>query len=172
MGMSAGERAALQAKITAERAHAQAQIENAVAAQNKALSAHANFAEQEIGKTVKRVDKNVKQMIADNEKVREQMKADTAALKGSLEAARKAAVAQLAAVDAASVTRYNEVVKAVEDGLDAAREAADARFTGVYETMLKDRAALDDAIAKRAAIEDERFSKTVKDIAAARAEAQ
>merc|ERR1712054_689090 len=120
--MSAGERAALQAKITAEKAHAQAQIENAVAAQNKALSAHANFAEQEIGKTVKRVDKNVKQMIADNEKVREQMKADTAALKGSLEAARKAAVAQLAAVDAASVTRYNEVVKAVEDGLDAARE--------------------------------------------------
>merc|ERR1711871_550563 len=181
--MSAGERAALQAKITAEKAHAQAQIENAVAAQNKALSAHANFAEQEIGKTVKRVDKNVKQMIADNEKVREQMKADTAALKGSLEAARKAAVAQLAAVDAASVTRYNEVVKAVEDGLDAAREAADARFTGVYETMLKDREALDeklgartaalnDAIAKRAAIEDERFSKTVKDIAAARAEAQ
>merc|ERR1711871_630280 len=181
--MSAGERAALQAKITAEKAHAQAQIENAVAAQNKALSAHANFAEQEIGKTIKRVDKNVKQMIADNEKVRGQMKADTAALKGSLEAARKAAVAQLAAVDAASVTRYNEVVKAVEDGLDAAREAADARFTGVYETMLKDREALDeklgartaalnDAIAKRAAIEDERFSKTVKDIAAARAEAQ
>merc|ERR1719265_3044072 len=181
--MSAGERAALQAKITAEKAHAQAQIENAVAAQNKALSAHANFAEQEIGKTVKRVDKNVKQMIADNEKVREQMKADTAALKGSLEAARKAAVAQLAAVDAASVTRYNEVVKAVEDGLDAARESADARFTGVYETMLKDREALDeklgartaalnDAIAKRAAIEDERFSKTVKDIAAARTEAQ
>merc|ERR1719265_2558576 len=181
--MSAGERAALQAKITAEKAHAQAQIENAVAAQNKALSAHANFAEQEIGKTVKRVDKNVKQMIADNEKVREQMKADTAALKGSLEAARKAAVAQLAAGDAASVTRYNEVVKAVEDGLDAARESADARFTGVYETMLKDREALDeklgartaalnDAIAKRAAIEDERFSKTVKDIAAARTEAQ
>merc|ERR1711871_1222125 len=172
-----------EAKMTAGKAHAQAQIENAVAAQNKALSAHANFAEQEIGKTIKRVDKNVKQMIADNEKVREQMKADTAALKGSLEAARKAAVAQLAAVDAASVTRYNEVVKAVEDGLDAAREAADARFTGVYETMLKDREALDeklgartaalnDAIAKRAAIEDERFSKTVKDIAAARAEAQ
>merc|ERR1740138_662027 len=94
--LSAGERAALQAQITTEKANAQAQIENAVAAQNKALSAHANFAEQEIGKTVKRVDKNVKQMIADNEKVREQMKADTAALKGSLEAARKAAVAQLA----------------------------------------------------------------------------
>merc|ERR1711871_1846036 len=171
--MSAGERAALQAKITAEKAHAQAQIENAVAAQNKALSAHANFAEQEIGKTVKRVDKNVKQMIADNEKVREQMKADTAALKGSLEAARKAAVAQLAAVDAASVTRYNEVVKAVEDGLDAARESADARFTGVYETMLKDREALDEKLgARTAALNDERFSKTVKDIAAARAEAQ
>merc|ERR1719506_1486064 len=181
--MSAGERAALQAKITAEKAHAQAQIENAVAAQNKALSAHANFAEQEIGKTVKRVDKNVKQMIANNEKVREQMKADTAALKGSLEAARKAAVAQLAAVDAASVTRYNEVVKAVEDGLDAARESADKRFTAVYETMLEDRESLDeklgarvtelnDAIAKRSAIEDERFSKTVKDIGAARKEAQ
>jgi hypothetical protein len=181
--LSAGERAALQAQITTEKANAQAQIENAVAAQNKALSAHANFAEEEIGKANHAVGKNVQKMIADNLKVRDQMKADTAALQASLEAARKAADAQLAAVDAASQTRYNEVVKAVEDGLDTAREAADKRFTAVYETMLTDRESLDeklgarvtelnDAIAKRSAIEDERFSKTVKDIGAARKEAQ
>merc|ERR1711975_59011 len=121
--------------------------------------------------------------MGNNDKVRDEMKANTAALVASLEAARKSADEQLASVNAASAARYDEVVKAVEDGIESARVKADARFTGVYDTMLKDRkkydekvagavAELNDSIAKNSAIEDARFAKTVKDIDAARKEAR
>jgi len=180
--LSEGERAAMAQTVAKDKAHAQAQIENAVAAQNKALSALSQETESSIKKTNKSLTAQVDVMISNNEKVREQMTADTAALKASLEAARKSADSQLAAVDAASAARYDEVVKAVEDGIETARKKADARFSGVYDTMLEDRkkfdeklgsnvAALNDAIAKNSAIQDARFAKTVKDIDGARKEA-
>merc|ERR1711871_1561539 len=175
--LSAGETVAM------DKAHAQAQIENAVAAQNKALSALTQETESSIKKTNKSLTAQVDIMIKNNDKVRDEMKANTAALVASLEAARKSADEQLASVNAASAARYDEVVKAVEDGIESARVKADARFTGVYDTMLKDRkkydekvagavAELNDSIAKNSAIEDARFAKTVKDIDAARKEAR
>merc|ERR1711871_87264 len=181
--LSAGERAAMAETVAKDKAHAQAQIENAVAAQNKALSALTQETESSIKKTNKSLTAQVDIMIKNNDKVRDEMKANTAALVASLEAARKSADEQLASVNAASAARYNEVVKAVEDGIESARVKADARFTGVYDTMLKDRkkydekvagavAELNDSIAKNSAIEDTRFAKTVKDIDAARKEAR
>merc|ERR1719331_1229194 len=177
--LSEGERAAMAQTVAKDKAHAQAQIENAVAAQNKALSALTQETEGEIKKTNKALTAQVDIMIANNDKVRDEMKANTAALVASLEAARKSADEQLASVNAASAARYDEVVKAVEDGIESARVKADARFTGVYDTMLKDRkkydemvagavSELNDSIAKNSAIEDVRFSKTVKDIESAR----
>merc|ERR1712159_751847 len=181
--LSAGERAAMAETVAKDKAHAQAQIENAVAAQNKALSALTQETESSIKKTNKALTAQVDIMIKNNDKVRDEMKANTAALVASLEAARKSADEQLASVNAASAARYDEVVKAVEDGIESARVKADARFTGVYDTMLKDRkkydekvagavAELNDSIAKNSAIEDARFAKTVKDIDAARKEAR
>merc|ERR1711988_1211311 len=139
--------------------------------------------ESSIKKTNKSLTAQVDIMIKNNDKVRDEMKANTAALVASLEAARKSADEQLASANAASAARYDEVVKAVEDGIESARVKADARFTGVYDTMLKDRkkydekvagavAELNDSIAKNSAIEDARFAKTVKDIDAARKEAR
>merc|ERR1719473_413329 len=107
------------------------------------------------------------------------MKANTAAINASLEAARKAAVAQLAAVSAASAARYNSVVKAVEDGVSNARKLADQKFSAVYIKMADDRkpfdeelagavTGLNDKIAAQSALEDARFSKTVKNLADAR----
>jgi hypothetical protein len=181
--LSEGERAAMAQTVAKDKAHAQAQIENAVAAQNKALSALTQETESEIKKTNKALTAQVDIMIANNDKVRSEMKANTAALVASLEAARKSADEQLASVNAASAARYDEVVKAVEDGIESARVKADARFTGVYGTMLEDRkkydekvagavAELNDSIAKNSAIEDARFAKTVKDIDAARKESR
>merc|ERR1719331_1755621 len=177
--LSAGERAAMAETVAKDKAHAQAQIENAVAAQNKALSALTQETESSIKKTNKALTAQVDIMMKNNDKVRDEMKANTAALVASLEAARKSADEQLASVNAASAARYDEVVKAVEDGIESARVKADARFTGVYDTMLKDRkkydemvagavSELNDSIAKNSAIEDVRFSKTVKDIDSAR----
>merc|ERR1712072_741060 len=108
-----------------------------------------------------------------------QMKSDTAAINAKLEAARKAAVVELAAVNAASAARYTAVVKTVEKGVESARKWANRRFGHVYERMAKDRKTLDrnmgaavanlnDQLAKQSALADSRFSTTVKNIKAAR----
>merc|ERR1719163_2271487 len=171
---SEGERAALAAKIAKEKEHAVGQLDNAVAAQNKALLALTQETQHEIKKTNKRLSAHADKMISNAE-----MKANTAAIAASLEAARKSAAAELASVSAASAARYNQVMKAVEDGVEAARKKSDEKFSEVYIQMGKDRkhadeslagavTNLNDQIAKQSALEDARFSKTVKDLAAAR----
>merc|ERR1719486_944815 len=123
---SEGERAALAAKIAKEKEHAVGQLDNAVAAQNKALLALTQETQHEIKKTNKRLSAHADKMISNAEKVRAEMKANTAAIAASLEAARKSAAAELASVSAASAARYNQVMKAVEDGVEAARKKSAA----------------------------------------------
>merc|ERR1711998_750471 len=179
---SEGERAALAAKIAKEKQHATDQINNAVAAQNKALLALTQETNKAIKKTNKSLTAHADLMMKNAKKVRAEMKANTEAINASLEAARKSAAAELAAVSAASAARYNQVVKAVEDGVTEARKLADARFSAVYIKMANDRKHFDeslsgsvtdlnDKIAAQSALEDARFSKTVKNLKAARAEA-
>merc|ERR550514_2520605 len=144
---SEGERAALAASIAKEKKHAIGQINNAVAAQNKALLALTQETQQQIKKTNKNLAAAADQMIKNAEKVRGEMKANTAAINSSLEAARKSAAAELAAVSAASAARYNAVVKAVEDGVDNARKLADKKFSGVYIKMASDRKHFDESLA-------------------------
>merc|ERR1711988_1291462 len=179
---SEGERASLAATIAKEKKHAVDQINNAVAAQNKALLALTQETNKEIKKTNKELAAQADIMIKNAEKVRAEMKANTAAINSSLEAARKSAAAELAAVSAVSAARYNAVVKAVEDGVDSARKLADKKFSAVYIKMAEDRKHFDeslagsvtdlnDKIAAQSALEDARFSKTVKNLKAARAEA-
>merc|ERR1719169_56851 len=83
------------------------------------------------------------------------MKANTAAIVASLEAARKAADEQLASVNTASEAHIQMATNRKHFGEELASG---------YDK-------LNDSIAKLAALEDERFSKTVKDIASARKEA-
>merc|ERR1711959_579511 len=101
---------------------------------------------------------------------------------GKLEAARKAAVVELSAVNAASAARYSKVIKSVEKSLNAARKSADEKFGAAFRTMAKNRKNLDralgagvknlnDKLAAQSALADARFSKTVKNIADARAKA-
>merc|ERR1711968_296981 len=121
-------------------------------------------------------------MILNAQLVDEEMKANVDALKGSLEAAKSQADAELAAANTASLARYNEVIEAVQAGIEDGREKAAAAFVKVYEKMGNDAkeveanmkeaiSNLNEKIAQHAAIEDERFAKTVKDLAAARAAA-
>merc|ERR1711968_424408 len=121
-------------------------------------------------------------MMANAKSVAEEMKNNVALIESSLDNAREAADTELQKADAASLQRYDEVIQAVKDGVEAGRKAADEAFVQVYEKMVTDAnevrdnlaasvSTLNDAIAKNSAIEDERFSKTVKDIAAARAAA-
>jgi len=190
--LSAAGRAALKKSIVEEKRTAEALLNNAVAAQAKALLSYKNemcnnLGSEDIkgcpkatrGKINKVLDGEARRMIANAKQVEQQMKAQTAAINDSLEKARKAAQAELAATSASSVKRYNAVMKSVEDGVTAARKKSNKRFVEVQVTMAKDRekadraladatSTLNDAIAKASALEDARFKKTVKNLAAAK----
>merc|ERR1711966_238272 len=194
--LSEAGRIKLKGSIDAEKAHAVALLDNAVAAQNKALLSYKNemcnnLGSEDIkdcpkstrGKMNKRLDREAARMKANAIMVQAQMKAQTAKINASLEGARKSAQAQLAAAGAASLKRYNSVMKAVEDGVSAARAKANKRFSEVQVSMANERARqdknlsgavneLNDKIASAAALEDTRFKKTVKDIKAAKASAR
>merc|ERR1712070_539150 len=179
---NAAGRAALSASVKANKASAVAALKNAMAAQNRALLALRQETAKKVSKTNKNIAAHALRMEANAKAVSAQMKADTKALQAKLEAARKAAVVQLSAVNAASAARYSKVIKSVEKSLDAARKSTDQRFGAAFRTMAKNRKDLDralgagvkdlnDKLAAQSALADARFSKTVKNIADARAKA-
>merc|ERR1719409_530223 len=86
------------------------------------------------------------------------------------------------AANAKSMAGFKAALGTVRKELDASQKAADKKFADLYTKMSKNRAELEDklagsvtdindSIAKQAALADSRFSKTVKDINAARKEA-
>merc|ERR1712216_877356 len=151
---------------------------DAVATQQRALLSLKQETPKKIKKTNTNISAHANQMAKNARAVAAQMRSDTAAINAKLEAARKAAVVELAAVNAASAARYTKVVKTVEHGVESARAWSNRRFGKVYEKMAADRASLDrkmaasvanlnDQLAKQSALADSRFSKTVKNINAA-----
>merc|ERR1719353_815087 len=100
--LSEGERAKMTETVAADKANIIAHVNDAVAAQNAALLALKQETNHEIKKTNKALDAQAEIMISNAKSVREEMKANTAAIVASLEAARKAADEQLASVNTAS----------------------------------------------------------------------
>jgi len=179
---SAGERATMTDTVKAEKKAAMQAINNAVAAQNAALLAEKQQTSLDILKMDKRLKGEGDRMKKDALAVEATMNANSGALIASLEAARRASVAQLAAVDVEAVKRYDAVVKAVEDGVKDATKKSNAKFTQLTIDMAAARkhhdealtGAVDhanDAIAKQTALNNVMFSKTVKNLADARKEA-
>jgi len=175
----AAARAALGARISRNKKHIIDQLGDAVATQQRALLSLKQETSKKIKKTNTNISAHANQMAKNARAVAAQMRSDTAAINAKLEAARKAAVVELAAVNAASAARYTKVVKTVERGVAKARAWSNRRFGKVYEKMAADRASLDrkmaasvanlnDQLAKQSALADSRFSKTVKNINAAR----
>merc|ERR1712096_92803 len=172
-------RAAMGAQVARNKKHIIDQIGDAVATQQRALLSLKEETAKKIKKTNRNISAHAEQMAKNARIVAAQMKSDTAAINAKLEAARKAAVVELAAVNAASAALYTAVVKTVEKGVESARKWANKRFGHVYERMAKDRKTLDrnmgaavanlnDQLAKQSALADSRFSTTVKNIRAAR----
>merc|ERR1711998_2116 len=147
--LSEGERAKMTEQVAADKANIIAHVNDAVAAQNAALLALKQETNHEIKKTNKALDAQAEIMIENAESVREEMKANTAAIVASLEAARKAADEKFSQAYITMATNRKHFGEELASGYDK----------------------LNDSIAKLAALEDERFSKTVKDIASARKEA-
>merc|ERR1719407_209869 len=90
----AEERGALASTIAADKQHALDAISNAMKAQNAALLIQEQETNDEIKKTNKELDAQAAIMKANAQAVGKKMAANEAAIKSSLEASRKASIAQ------------------------------------------------------------------------------
>merc|ERR1711981_837126 len=179
---SAASRARLNRQINREQRRASYAIRNAVANQNRALLALKTETSKRLKKSNNKLSSHADQMAKNARAVAAQMKSDVATLEARIAAARRSARTHLAAADAASVRRYSSALGQINGALKRAKKDSDDRFGKLYKRMAKHRKALDiklassvrflnDKIAERAALSDVRFSKTVKNIRAVRAQA-
>merc|ERR1711959_792482 len=111
------------------------------------------------------------------------MKANVASLTSKIDAARKSASAAIRGANAASAARQVTVLTTLKSAMSKAQRRANRKFGKAYRKLAKDRAHADtalagavnrmnDGLAKQAALADARFSHTVRNIAAARAQAR
>jgi hypothetical protein len=179
---SAAGRAALAKKIALEKKIAKQQLDDGVATMHRSLLALKTETQAKIKKTNDKVDAYAAALTKEAADVAALMKANLATMQSKIEAQKKAALADLKAADAASAKGFSEASDAVSAALDAAEKKSEKKFGKLFVDMGKQRSDLDkdlagaiteinDSIAKQAALSDSRFSKTVKDIKAAREEA-
>merc|ERR1711939_317788 len=179
---SAAARGRLNRQINRDQRRASRAIRNAVASQNRALLALKTETAKKLKKSNNKLSSHAQQMARNARAVASQMKSDVATLEARIAAARRSAQSHLAAADAASVRRYSSALGQINGALKRAKKESDDRFGKLYKRMAKHRKALDtklassvrflnDKIAERAALSDVRFSKTVKNIRAVRAQA-
>merc|ERR1712054_545301 len=179
---SAADRAAFAESIETEKAIAKQTLTDSVATMHRSLLALKYQTEEKIKKTNTRVDAYAAQLKKEAEEVKGMMDAQMESLGAKIEAQKQAAAADIGAADAESAAGFNAIMDTVKSELAYAQEHADEKFTTLETHMADQRAELDEAlgaavtninhkIAKQAALADSRFSKTVKDIGAARKEA-
>merc|ERR1711998_108480 len=152
---------------------------DAVSNQNRALLALKTETAKKISKSNRSVDAYAAQLKKNTARVNAQMKANVKSLLNKINAAKIAAKKGITRMNAASVARHRASLKTIATSLRQARAAADRKFGKAYERMAANRAssyrklaretaAVTAAIAKRSALYDARFSKTVKNMARAR----
>merc|ERR1719230_1186369 len=166
---SAAGRAAIAASIKEESAAAKDQLDAAVATMQRSLLAL---------KTEKKIKKTNKKVAAYSLA----LKKEAADVDKLMKAQMKTLTGKIAKADAKSAAGFSAAMTLLEKELAAAEKKSSQRFGKVYTDMGQQRADLDeamgaavsdlnDSIAKQAALADQRFKDTVKDIKAARKEA-
>lgn len=178
---SAG-RALILKSIEDEKTAAVGAIQAAVKNQNKALLALKTLTAKKIEKTNKEVDAYGKAVKKNAEDVGAQMKKNMLSLTSKLDSAAATAKKELKGAKKAAAARHVASLEAIKDGIVAAEAASNKKFTQAYADMGENRARADrelkaasikiqKVMAKNSALYDAAFQSTVKDIAAARAEA-
>merc|ERR1711881_693403 len=173
---NAAARAALRAEVARNKKSAARALRDAVGAQARALLSLKEETSKKIKKTNTRVDAYGRAVEKHAREVAAQMKSNVDALQKKVAAAKAANVKQLKGVNKASAARHAAALKFISSSLNRARKDNDKKFGEAYARMGKNRAAQDralaravggfnDALAKRSALEDARFRKTVKNIA-------
>jgi len=179
---SAAGRAQIAEDIKIQAANAKSELADGVATMQRSLLALKTQTEAKIKKTNTKVDAYALALKKEATEVNELMKAQMTTLMGKIESQKKAASADISAADASSAAGFASAMDEVNAALTAAAKASEDKFGKTFEAMADQRADLDnelaaavtginDSIAKQAALADSRFSKTVKDITAARAQA-
>jgi len=178
---SAG-REEIQKDIDSEKKIAMGAIDAAVKNQNKALLALKTLTADKIAKTNTKVDAYGAQVKKNAEDVGAQMKQNMLSLNSKLDQATATAKKMLKGKSDAAATRHIASLQAIKDGVTQAEAASNKKFTQTYADMGQARADADNnlkaasieiqkVMAKNSALYDAAFQTTVKDIAAARAEA-
>merc|ERR1719502_2158330 len=179
---SAAERAKIAESIKEEKESTNRQVKDAVASMHRSLLALKYETEAKIKKTNTRVDAYAAALKKEAQEVSALMASQMTSLHSKIAAQKAQATNAIKGADAASAAGFAAAMDEVEASLKAAEEDANAKFTGLEEDMADQRshlvkelgaavADINDKIAKQAALADSRFSKTVKDISAARKEA-
>merc|ERR1719446_377570 len=179
---NAAARAALAGKIAADKKFAARALKDAVGGLTRSLLALKTETSKKIKKTNSKVGAYADRLAAQAKAVDAAMKANVASLSSKIAAARASVKAATGAANAASAARFGAVLKEVGAAMTAAKKASQDKFSKLYARMAAARKTADtnlkaavvtinDKIAKQAALADSRFSKTVKDISAARKEA-
>merc|ERR1719389_500738 len=138
--------------------------------------------QKKIKKTNDQVDAYAQAIKKEADDVAKLMKDQVDGLMGKIADQKKQASADITAADAASAKGFANAMDEVNAALAKAEKESNDKFGEMYRQQAKDRAALDqklatatnemnDSIAKEAALADDRFSKTVDNIAAARKQA-
>merc|ERR1711871_189448 len=176
-------REAFKTEIDAAKANAQTALENAVKNQADALMALRTETQESIKKTNKKVTAYADALMKHEEEVKAQMAANVEAITGQLAAAKKATEKAHSEIEEKSMARHALALDTITAGIEEGKKKVDNKMDAVYGKMAEDKKHADEAlagathtlnaaIAKHAALQDSRFEKTVKDIAAANQAAQ
>merc|ERR1711871_542517 len=176
-------REAFKVDIDAAKANAQTALANAVKNQADALMALRTETQESIKKTNTKVTAYADALLKHEEEVKAQMAANVEAITGQLAAAKKATQKAHSEIEEKSMARHALALDTITEGIEEGKKKVDEKMDAVYGKMAEDKRHADEAlagathtlnaaIAKHAALQDARFEKTVKDIAAAKQAAQ
>merc|ERR1712036_112738 len=179
---SALERKAIKAQAVAAGKSVSRMIRDAVATDARARLALKAETAKAIKKTNTRVDAYANQMRSQAKKARGEIKALATATVAKVRAEQARAQAALKRFTSKDAARQKAALKFAATQLEIAEKESAQKFGKAYERLAANRGRFDkklgaastglnDALAKQAALADSRFSKTVKDLSAARSQA-
>jgi len=180
---SAVERRALADKVRRNAKEVSRMIRDAVATRAQAVLSLQVETAKKIKKSNMRVDAHAKRLRDDAKKTRALIKAQTTRTLAAINTERQRAKSALGEVKRADAARFLAANKFLRASIKRAEKESSDKFGKAYERMAKNRSdadkklagavsRLNDSLAKQAALADSRFSKTVKDLGAARNQAE
>merc|ERR1711981_874774 len=180
---SAVERRALASKVRRNAKEVSQMIRDAVATRAQAVLSLKVETAKKIKKTNMQVDAHAVRLRKDAKQTRAAIKAQATRTLAAINTERQRAKAALSGFKRADAARFLAANKFLRASIKRAEKESSDKFGKAYEKMAKNRShadkqlagavsRLNDSLAKQAALADSRFSKTIKDLGAARNQAE